>query len=155
MNEKKTGMRATVLWDYTMGVYNKLYPDMFLCDEVAYLRTTTCFMGQFRSDWNNICWDDIGMVSVYYMYYIVIHIYIHLNIHYYICICISQISIWHIIIHVDRYIYILYVWHSLSLSIANWTSMFFQCPQVVLVQAMEPAAKHQRWGCDRWFSMGI
>ena len=31
-------MRATILWGHTMGLYNKLYPDMFLCDEVAYLR---------------------------------------------------------------------------------------------------------------------
>ena len=53
------------------------------------------------------------------------------------------------------YIYTYYMCDILSLSIANWTSMFFQCPQVVLVQAMEPAAQHQRWGCDRWFSMGI
>jgi hypothetical protein len=52
-SREKTGMRATILWGHTMGLYNKLYPDMFLCDEVAYLRKK-------HVSWANS--DQIGII---------------------------------------------------------------------------------------------
>lgn len=67
-------MRATILWGYTMGLFNKLYPDMFLCDEVSYLRKK-------HVSWANS--DQIGiifaeMILGWYLYITcIIQLYIH------------------------------------------------------------------------------
>lgn len=85
-------MRATILWGYTMGLYNKLYPDMFLCDEVSYLRK------------KHVSWANSDQIGIIFAEMILgWYLYITCIIQYVIHICIHLYTIIHII-----YMYITY-----------------------------------------------